>query len=210
MFFLRGVAIAIVVVLTAVFSVNLRVAPILGDLTFSKLLTALGGILVIVLLVERATEIVITVFRQPHTEELQSDIDALKKGAAIAAPAPPAVPAGAPAVPPPVPAVPGVAAPPPPLNAIDAKEKELAKYQSETKGIALLFGFTLGVAACSAGIGLLGAIVDVAQGHQHFLRGIDIILTSALIAGGSDGFHQFVTTLGTFFDESKKRMEAKP
>ena len=87
------------------------------------------------------------------------------------------------------------------------KAEEIAKYQAETKGYSLLVGFTLSVIVCSAGIGLLGEIIDSRNGSPEFFRGVDIILTSGLIAGGSDAFHQFVRALETFFTKSKENME---
>jgi len=139
-----------------VFSVNPQSARFADNLTFQDVLAALGGIFIIVLLVERATEIVITNWRKtPQTD----------------------------------------------------KAEEIAKYQAETKGYSLLVGFTLSVIVCSAGIGLLGEIIDSRNGSPEFFRGVDIILTSGLIAGGSDAFHQFVRALETFFTKSKENME---
>ncbi len=146
-------ALAIIII---IFSVNPQSARFAQDLTFQDVLAALGGIFIIVLLVERATEIVITIWRQgPETD----------------------------------------------------KAGDAAKYQAETKGYALLIGFTLSVIVCSAGIGLLGEIIDSTSGSPQFFRGVDIILTSGLIAGGSDAFHQFVRALETFFTKSKENMQ---
>ena len=93
------------------------------------------------------------------------------------------------------------------IAAATEKSKELTKFQAETKGIELLAGFSLSVLVCAAGVGLLGEIIDVAKGNEHFLRGVDIVLTSGLIAGGSDAFHKFATALETFFDKSKENMK---
>lgn len=166
------------VILVVVFSVNPLVAPIKSDLAFSTIMTSLGGVFVIVVLVERVTEIAITIWRQSDADQIKTEIENLK---------------GDPA---------GVAE-------LLPKEKFLASYQAETKSIALLVGFTISIVVCCAGVGLLGSIVEISAGpgNVNFLRGVDILLTSGLIAGGSDGFHQFVTTLETFFSESKRRME---
>jgi cytochrome c biogenesis protein CcdA len=94
-----------------------------------------------------------------------------------------------------------------PLRA-DVKEAELIAYKSETKTIALLIGFSLSIIVCSAGIGILSAIIvnDSKTANTRFLRGIDIVLTSGLLAGGSDSFHQFVSALENFFESTKSKV----
>jgi hypothetical protein len=142
-------------------------------LTLQKVLAALGGIFIIVLLVERATEIVISIWRQAETDQKKEELAAHTADPAKAATA----------------------------------AKDLARYQAETKVISLLIGFALSIVVCSAGVGLLGEIIDITKSNLHFLRGVDIILTSGLIAGGSDAFHQFTSSLETFFTKSKEKMQ---
>jgi hypothetical protein len=93
---------------------------------------------------------------------------------------------------------------------IKAEEKavELTAYQSETKIIALLIGFSVSIIVCSGGIGILNTIVvaDPTRGNLRFLRGIDIVLTSGLLAGGSDSFHQVVSALENFFESTKSKV----
>lgn len=172
----KWMVLIILAILVVVFSVYPQTANIAEGLTFQKVLASLGGIFIIVLLVERATEIIITIWRQSPTNHLEEELSALKAD---------------------------------PVRAGEAenKAKELAGYKAETKGLSLLTGFALSVVVCSAGIGLLGEIMDPASGNRNFLRGVDIVLTSGLIAGGSDAFHQFVRTLETFFTTSKANMQ---
>ena len=169
----KWLLLGILTIVVIIFSVNPRSAPIISDLTLQDVLVALGGIFVIVLLVERVTEIVVSIRYQATTDQLEEELSALK----------------------------GV-----PAKAADAmaKAKELAKYKAETKGFSLLFGFTLSIVVCSAGVGLLGEIIDITKGNVQFLRGVDIVLTSGLIAGGSDEYHQFVRALEKFFKKMPK------
>ncbi|UXY50593.1 hypothetical protein [Pseudomonas tohonis] len=178
--FAKTLALAGLAVLVVVFSINPLTAPIKADLNFSAVMASLGGIFVIVILVERVTEIAISIWRQSGADQIRAEIESLK---------------GYPAR----------------VAELLPKEKALASYQAETKSIALLVGFTISVMVCCAGVGLLSAIIEITAGSSNvnFLRGVDILLTSGLIAGGSDGFHQFVSTLETFFNESKRRMESK-
>jgi hypothetical protein len=172
----KWLLLGILTIVIIVFSINPQASPFVSDLTLQKVLAALGGIFVIVLLVERATEIVISIWRQAPTDQLKEELTALTGDPTKAADA-------------------------------TAKAKELAKYQAETKGLSLLVGLSLSIVVCSSGVGLLGEIIDSTKGHVHFLRGVDIVLTSGLIAGGSDAFHQFVRALETFFTKSKENMQ---
>jgi hypothetical protein len=154
--------------------VNPQLAPIISDLTLEKVLVALGGIFVIVLLVERVTEIVVSIWWQATTDQLEEELSAVMDDPAKTA------------------------------DATAKAKKKLAKCKAETKGFSLLFGFTLSIVVCSAGVGLLGEIIDITKGNVQFLRGVDIVLTSGLIAGGSDEYHQFVRALEKLFKKIPK------
>ncbi len=178
----KWLVVGILVVIAIIASAYPRSAPIKPILDINHMFGALGSVFMIVLLVERATEIVITVWRQTETEMKKAHINSLnleisKKPQAD-------------------------------LSAeLLAEQKRLASYQTETKRIALLTGLTISVLLCATGVGLLEVVIDRADAEIGFIRFADIVLTSGLIAGGSDGFHKFVSTLETFFIESKKKME---
>ena len=70
--------------------------------------------------------------------------------------------------------------------------------------IALLVGFTISAIACCGGIGILDNVITTTNADKTFIRAIDILLTSGLLAGGSDAFHQFVRALETFFQNAKQ------
>ncbi|MCI5220029.1 MAG: hypothetical protein D3914_12785 [Candidatus Electrothrix sp. LOE2] len=147
-FLLAGVLLLLAIVSSVTFPTG---APIKEGFGFESLLGTLGGILIMVLLVERVTEIVLAFRRQA--------------------------------------------------------KKENMPQQDETKRIALIIGFSLGVLVCSAGVGMLSTILNTEGANQGLIRFVDIILTAGLIAGGSDGFHQFVAAIETFFVESRKNMK---
>ena len=173
-FLFKGLILFILGILIFYFSANPLSAPIRSDLTFPKILGVLGGLFVLVLLIERATEIFIAIWREAPTEKLREEVTALQNIADKAAD-------------------------------LTTKKSELAVFQANTKGIALLVGFTLAAIACSGGIGILDAVVDTSKASPGFMRGIDIILTAGLLAGGSDSFHQFVSALETFFQNAKEK-----
>lgn len=180
--FAKALILAVLAIIVVIFSIEPQFAPIKSTLKLPDVMGALGGVFIIVLLVERVTEIVITIWRQSESESIKSEIESIGKD---------------------------LAKTPDGIKSLDLQEKNksLATYQSNTKSIALLVGFSISVIVCAAGVGLLDVVLDTATGNKSFLRAVDIILTSGLIAGGSDSFHQFVSTLETFFNQSKKQME---
>ncbi len=157
----RALVFAALVIVVVYGIVNLQFAPVREDLKLESILGVLGGLFILVLLIERATEIAISFWREPHARKKQIKVEDLVKRAAEPA-------------------------------QLDLEKSLLLDYKSETKRIALLIGLSLSVLACAGGIGILKAIVDIEGADQGFMRGIDIVLTSSLLAGGSDAFHQFV------------------
>ncbi|MBM9535675.1 hypothetical protein [Desulfobulbus alkaliphilus] len=172
--FAKTLVISILFLIVLYWSIHPQSAPIRGDLQFETILGMLGGLFVLVLLIERATEIAIAIWREAPTQRLQQEINTLSEDSTAS-------------------------------DAAAAKTADLLAYQAETKGIALLIGFTLSVIACAGGIGILDTIVDTSNANKPFMRGMDIILTSGLLAGGSDAFHQFVRALESFFVSSRKK-----
>lgn len=150
--------------------------PLRGDLTLQSVVGALGGLFVIVLLVERLTEIVIAVWRRPKAEVMKTEIKQMAKDSSKE-------------------------------TEKFQKQRSLTEYQTETKSLALWIGYGISVLVCCSGVGVLDSLLQISAGNTIFLRGVDIVLTAALIAGGSDGFHQFMAALESFFKETKDRIQ---
>ncbi len=150
--------------------------PFRKELSLKNIMGSLGALFVIVLLVERATEILIGIWRAPKSAKMERDAARM-------------------------------AAEP---EKHEAMQHDLRLYKTGTKGIALLIGFTISIVVCVAGVGLFSDLLDLSQADEEWqvglLRGLDILLTSSLIAGGSDGFHQFTSAIETFFRRSKENM----
>lgn len=173
--FIKLLVLATLLIVVLVFSADGKNAPVKTNLEFGMIMGALGGLFILVLLIERSTEILIAIWREGGAEELKLEIDSLKSDPTKAA-------------------------------ELAAAQKKLVTYQAQTKSNALLIGFSISIIACAGGIGILETIVDT--NSSSFMRGIDIVLTSGLLAGGSDAFHQFVRALESVFTELKKT--AKP
>ena len=172
----------ILLIIIIVSAVNPLNAPFKEELKLQDIVGAIGALFIIVLLVERVIEIIISIWRGPETESLKQQINSFTDDEKASRP-----------------------------NDFKAAQEKLAKHKAKTTGIALLLGFTFSVVICAAGVGLLSEIIDLPgnapRGQKSFLRGLDIVLTAGLLAGGSDAFHQFANSIVTFFKETKKKME---
>ena len=91
-----------------------------------------------------------------------------------------------------------------------AKQKELRReiiaYRNDTEKQAMKAGLLIGVLLGLAGVQVLGSLFDVTylQGFQKYLfKGMDILLTAALVAGGSNGVKQVTSLFKNFLDSKK-------
>ena len=102
------------------------------------------------------------------------------------------------------------AAPAVPLNldALHAAQKNLADYRAETKEVALCVGFVLGIAVSLAGIRAFASIVDTVPAGNWLFSTVDVLVTGAVLAGGSEGVHQMVNVFSNFLASLADR--AKP
>lgn len=179
--------VVLVLVVIAMAAVHMPAVPFKAKLGFADIAGLLGGIFIIVLLVERFTEIPVTIWFGVRRDRLNQTINSLRKQSAAEADE-------------------GQSK----HQALQDAEKQLQQLQADTKSMALLFGLSAAVLACAAGVGILHSILDVSQAQpveKQMLRGVDILLTAGLIAGGSDSFHQFVRMLEAFFTTSKNRLQ---
>jgi len=150
-----------------------------------ELAGTLAGLFILVLLVERATEIAVIIWREAETIILQKKVSDIPEAERTGARA----------------------------NEYQTALQKLDNHVAETKRWALSCGVTLSVIVCIAGAGLLTSILNYQDRdllQKYFLRAADVVLTSALIAGGSDAFHQFVAALETFFKNSRDRLNQNP
>lgn len=148
---------------------NPQSAPVRSDLTLSGFMGVLGGLFVLVLLIERATELFVILTRETEERNLR---------AGLRNPTERVQPGGNTEV---------------RLN-LEKRRAGLEQYSATTKRTALAFSFVISAIVCAGGVGILNAVLDIQPEtvNLNFIRGIDIFLTAALLAGGSDVFHQFV------------------
>lgn len=99
-------------------------------------------------------------------------------------------------------------------NQVTATGQALADYRSDTQRIAFAASLAVGIVVSLIGFRALNFFVQGGAGsvlyphHPHQLWAfqiVDVILTGALISGGSDGIHQMVTIFTNFADQTKAK-----
>lgn len=84
----------------------------------------------------------------------------------------------------------------------------LDRYKIQTQTYAFSVSLGLSLFASMVGVRGVSALVDPSALPPHqrmWFTVFDEIITSLLLAGGSDGIHQLVTTITTFLDKSKEK-----
>jgi hypothetical protein len=153
------------------------------SVNIQSMLNVLGGLFVVALMVERAVEVIISVLRDADAQIFLNDIATIQAKLTAAK-----------------------AVTPLPQDTIqelsaelDEIQRGLARYRSDTKETTYCISFTLGVALALVGVRALHGLLTTAPTSGWFSL-VDIIVTGAVIAGGSDGVHQMVTSAVDFFN----------
>jgi archaellum biogenesis protein FlaJ (TadC family) len=147
----------------------------------------IGWLFAVSLFVERAVEVVVLVFRDQQADALdEAEARATAMVAALAGSA---------------------AASQAAKDAAAAREQSVT-YRAETKEMALLVGFAFGVFVSLAGVRALhGLLADSAPTGTLFTVA-DIVVTGAMLAGGSEGIHRMANAFTSFMDSLSSRADA--
>ena len=163
----------------------------------------IGWLFVVALFVERAVEVVVMIFRDQQADQLDEAEEhavrvvktAIKKAAALA--------------------VDNTAAPADKKAAADAIEavrpalvtarQDKLVYRAETKEIALLISFIFSVFVSLAGVRALHGLLLDATPTGNLFTAADIVVTGAMLAGGSEGIHRMANALTSFMDSVSAR-----
>jgi hypothetical protein len=91
--------------------------------------------------------------------------------------------------------------------------KDLAIYTGHTKILSMIYAFTLGIMASALGFRMLEPLVDPIvfkqlQGfHQAIFSGFDVLITGAVLGGGSNGIHKILDTFLSWFDKARGNLK---
>jgi hypothetical protein len=95
-------------------------------------------------------------------------------------------------------------------NNLSAANQELEEYKDVTRTISLRVTLIIGIIVSVAGFRVLDTLFvsDALKGLQlKIYDWTDILLTAGVLSGGSAGIHALSNTLGTFFDETTKKLK---
>ena len=158
----------------------------------------IGWLFAVALFVERAVEVVVMVFRDQQADLLDAAEEiaaracktAIRRATALAGD--------------------NAAAPADKKAATDAAEaarQALATagqnklvYRAETKEIALVVGFAFGLFVSLAGVRALHGLLLDATPAGNLFAAADILVTGAMLAGGSEGIHRLANAFTSFMD----------
>lgn len=86
---------------------------------------------------------------------------------------------------------------------------ELTAYAGTTKIISMIYAFTFGIISGALGFRILEPLVDPAvfkqlEGfHKSIFAGFDVLITGAVLGGGSNGIHKILDTFLSWFDKTR-------
>lgn len=161
----------------------------------------IGWLFAVALIVERAVEVVVMVFRDQQADLLdEAENQAIKKfNEATKA-------ANALALNDPTKASADNS-----VNAVKATliaiQHSKVVYRAETKEVALLVGFAFGIFVSMAGVRALHSLLDANSSDGIFFTIADIVVTGAMLAGGSEGIHRMANAFNGFMDGLSARTD---
>jgi len=142
----------------------------------------IGWLFTVALFVERAVEVVVMVFRDQQADQL----DEAEENAArdFTSATKKAVAEGIETA----------------RQALMAARQNKLVYRAETKEIALLVSFVFSVFVSLAGVRALHGLLMDATPTGNLFTAADIVVTGAMLAGGSEGIHRIANAFTSFMD----------
>jgi hypothetical protein len=94
-------------------------------------------------------------------------------------------------------------------KALDDAREMRVEYRIASRAVALWSGLCGGLLVSLAGFRMLRPLLDKASfdivAHDHLFKAVDVLITGALIAGGSDAINRMSKLYGTFMDTVNKK-----
>lgn len=152
---------------------------------FVQLITPL---VLVSLFIERTLEVFLTAWRAPGSDKINRQVKRLA-------------------------AAPGVKAG---NEEVEDARDELVAYKSETQRVAFVAALALGVGLSALGVRALELFVDPAafkalsSTQRGIFTGADVLLTGAVLGGGSEALHKLVSVFTGFMDKSAKGFKGEP
>lgn len=93
------------------------------------------------------------------------------------------------------------------LDALQLAQADLTRYRADTKELALCLSFVLGIVVSLAGVRAFASIVSNVPVSNWLFPSADVIVTGAVLAGGSEGIHQMTNVLSNFLESLKNKVK---
>jgi hypothetical protein len=161
------------------------------SLKITDLVTKMSPLILASTFIERAVEILISPWRDTQAAQLAGAVTAIK-GRVVDASDPNAIAQLA-------------------KNTEDlqAANAALDEYRGETQRYAFTVGLLLSFCAAAVGVRALFPFLEsgtfpktVSVMQQAYFRNYDVLITTALLAGGADGMHAIISSITGFFQKS--------
>lgn len=159
-----------------------------NEITVAGLLQIVIPLFLIAAFMERANEVLITAWRAPGANYLCRQVEKLT-----------ALTETDPMV----------------LQLLHEAEDNLSSYKADTRRVAVVGMLALGILISAVGVRALEMLVnaDVFRGLSAAQRGafepLDVLVTGALLGGGSEGIHKLVKVITDFLDATSKRIKSQ-
>jgi len=185
------IALLIVFGIVAIFGTAKFEEYLFNPVTRDSIIDLLVPLFIIALFLERAQEVFITAWRGLCRTPLEQDLDAARAK---------------------LPKDPSKPVPPNVQEEIDKAAKALANYKAGTKRRAFLFGLGAGLLISIVGVRVLRPMTnwdaDPVGLQKTIFDFVDIVLTGALIGGGSDGIHKIMSVITDYLDVLRDKNNA--
>jgi hypothetical protein len=167
------------------------------DLSAQAFTGLIAWLFAVALFVERAVEVVVMVFRDYSADLLQATEDSATAANTSATKALSANPTD-----------PGLKTTADKTQSVlDEAHKNNVMYRAKTKEIALSVGFVFGAMVSVAGVRALHGLLADNTTTTGWFTFADIIVTSAMLAGGSEGIHRIANAFTSFMDNLSSRAD---
>jgi len=151
-------------------------------ITRDSVLGTLTWLFVVALFIERAVEVIVSTLRDAdaalleHAVQTEQDrIDAQSK------------------------VTPGAI---PYLQTLHTAQKNLLDYRSDTKELALCISFIISLIVSIAGVRAFAFIANSVPASNWLFSAVDILVTGAVLAGGTDAIHQMMNVIINLFNNA--------
>jgi len=185
----KGITSFVIVLVVAALVLAVVISPDyirLLDIDLNSALRIIGTLFVVTAFVERAVQVILGIWVEPGKVEIKGRINAARAKRAAD----------------------------PTADAEEALHTQaLEKYRGATGRLAFTLALFMGIAVSWIGVRSLRALIDPvsydelgSDMQRHVFTLVDVLITGALIGGGSNGMHELMQSIVEFFNKLRVGM----